>query len=351
MAIKLGETSMKRMIGSISLCALALTAVVTVAAQDDETRQGTGLPTLVGENAGRGNRMNVSGKVTLMGTDQPKRRPVITVSVLMSGAVLDRTTTNDKGFFIIRNIPRETVTVLVEVDGNEAARQVIAALPMGNSTLEISIPWPSLAPPARPGVISADQIYDRSAGNQALFTKALDAAKANQKAQAITFFNELLTADPKDHIAWTELGTLYFKHDDLDNAEACYFKAIELKRDYFMALLNLGKLYFGRKQFDDSVLVLTNAVKARPDSPEAHIFLAEAYLQTKKGNSAEYHFNEALKLAPIEKAEVHLRLASLYDAAGLKKKASAEYRTFLQKQPDYADKERLEKYIKENPPK
>ena len=97
--------------------------------------------------------------------------------------------------------------------------------------------------------------------------------------------------------------------------------------------------------------MLTNAVKARPDSPDAHIFLAEAYLQTKKGNSAVYHYNEALKLAPIEKAEVHLRLASLYDAAGLKNKASAEYKLFLNKQPGYAEKERLEKYIKENPPK
>lgn len=342
---------MNKLIGSISLCALALTAVVSVAGQDDETRQGTGLPTLVGENAGRGNRMNVSGKVSLMGTDQPKRRPVITVSVLLSGAVLDRTTTNDKGFFIIRNVPRETVTILVEVDGNEAARQVVAASPMGNSSLEISIPWPSLAPPAKPGVIAAYQIYDRTSNNQSLFNKALDAAKSNEKAQAITFFNELLTADPKDHIAWTELGTVYFKHDDLDNAEACYFKAIELKRDYFIALLNLGKLYFGRKQFDDSVLVLTNAVKARPDSPDAHIFLAEAYLQTKKGNSAVYHYNEALKLAPMEKAEVHLRLASLYDAAGLKGKASSEYKLFLNKQPNYAEKERLEKYIKDNPPK
>jgi tetratricopeptide (TPR) repeat protein len=342
---------MNKLIGSISLCALALTAVVSVAGQDDETRQGTGLPTLVGENAGRGNRMNVSGKVSLMGTDQPKRRPVITVSVLLSGAVLDRTTTNDKGFFIIRNVPRETVTILVEVDGNEAARQVVAASPMGNSSLEISIPWPSLAPPAKPGVIAAYQIYDRTSNNQSLFNKALDAAKSNEKAQAITFFNELLTADPKDHIAWTELGTVYFKHDDLDNAEACYFKAIELKRDYFIALLNLGKLYFGRKQFDDSVLVLTNAVKARPDSPDAHIFLAEAYLQTKKGNSAVYHYNEALKLAPMEKAEVHLRLASLYDAAGLKGKASIEYKLFLNKQPNYAEKERLEKYIKDNPPK
>ncbi|HQX54926.1 MAG TPA: tetratricopeptide repeat protein [Pyrinomonadaceae bacterium] len=342
---------MNKITVSISILLLVLTTAFTAFAQDDETREGTGLPTLIGENAERGNRMNISGRVTLQGTDQPKRRPLIAVSVLLSGAVLERATTNDKGFFNIRNVPRETLTVIVEVDGNEAARQVVAPSPMGNASLQISIPWPSLAAPAKPGVISVDQLYERTSNNQTLFNKALEAAKGSERLQAVTLFNELLTADPKDYLAWTELGSVYFKHDELDNAEACYFKAIELKRDYFIALLNLGKLYFGRKQYDDSVLVLTNAVKARPDSADAHILLAEAYLQTKKGNSAVYHYNEALKLAPIEKAEVHLRLASLYDAAGLKTKASAEYKLFLQKQPDYVEKNRLETYIKENPPK
>ena len=47
-------------------------------------------------------------------------------------------------------------------------------------------------------------------------------------------------------------------------------------------------------------------------------------------------------------AEVHLRLALLYNRAGMKDKAAAEYKKFLKKKPDYPHRQKLEKYIAEN---
>jgi hypothetical protein len=47
-------------------------------------------------------------------------------------------------------------------------------------------------------------------------------------------------------------------------------------------------------------------------------------------------------------AEVHLRLALLYNGAGMKDKAVLEYEAFLKKRPDYAERKKLEKYIAEN---
>ena len=58
--------------------------------------------------------------------------------------------------------------------------------------------------------------------------------------------------------------------------------------------------------------------------------------------------NEAIRLAPNEKADLHLRLGALYNAAGAKPQAVNEYKLFLQKRPDYKEKEKLEKYIKDN---
>ena len=55
-----------------------------------------------------------------------------------------------------------------------------------------------------------------------------------------------------------------------------------------------------------------------------------------------------LRLDPDGMAEVHLRLATLYQAAGLPGKAAAEYEAFLKKRPNYRDRKRLEKYIVEN---
>jgi Tfp pilus assembly protein PilF len=57
---------------------------------------------------------------------------------------------------------------------------------------------------------------------------------------------------------------------------------------------------------------------------------------------------EAARLDPGNQAEAHLSLAALYDAANLKDRAAAEYEKFLAKKPDYPDKKKLEKYIREN---
>ena len=58
--------------------------------------------------------------------------------------------------------------------------------------------------------------------------------------------------------------------------------------------------------------------------------------------------NEAIKLDPLGMADAHLRLATLYNAAGMKDKAAAEYEAFLKKRPDYPDRKKLEQYIAEN---
>ena len=72
------------------------------------------------------------------------------------------------------------------------------------------------------------------------------------------------------------------------------------------------------------------------------------YLGAKQGSKAVISLNEAIRLAPQAKAELHLRLAALYNAAGAKDRAVNEYKLFLEKKPDYPDRLKLEAYIKAN---
>src|SRR2546430_1686122 len=55
-----------------------------------------------------------------------------------------------------------------------------------------------------------------------------------------------------------------------------------------------------------------------------------------------------IRIDPIGKAEIHLRIAAIYDNVGLKNLAAAEYQAFLKKRPDYQDRKKLERYITEN---
>ena len=184
--------------------------------------------------------------------------------------------------------------------------------------------------------------------NEKLFaigTAALNKKKNTDAAQA---FKQIVDLDPKDFVAWTELGTAYFNEGKMSEADAAYGKALDLMPEYIVALINRGKLQLVQNNFENAIATFSSAVKADPANADAYHYLGESYLRIKLGSKAVAPLNEAIRLAPIEKAELHLRLAALYNAAGAKEKAAMEYKLFLQKMPNHPDKDKLTKYINEN---
>jgi tetratricopeptide (TPR) repeat protein len=163
-------------------------------------------------------------------------------------------------------------------------------------------------------------------------------------ADAVTMLQELLAVDPKDFQAWTELGTVYFLQDKTADAEKAYRRALDERPTFSVALLLLGRVLIVQKKFADALIPLTQVTTLHSDSADANFLLGEVYLQLKKGSLAVPYLNEAARLG---QADAHLRLAALYNAAGLRSEAAAEYEQFLKKKPDYPDRGKLEKYISE----
>lgn len=342
---------MKNLGRLLSICFLGTAVCISAFAQDDETRQATGLPMKIGENVNNPTKTNLSGKITLEGLDTSQSIPTMFVSAIANGITVDRRRVNDAGFYFIPGVPRENVTVILEVNGEEVGRQQVMSSVMGNIRQDFIInaaQWRNAK--SKTGVISAKNLYPRSAENEKLFEKAMSAIIDKKPDNAIKSFKQIVENDAKDFVSWTELGTLYFRNEKYSDAEKCYTSALEQKPDFMMALINLGKLYLTQKQPEKAIPVLTKAVETEPTSADSQHLLGESYLQIKKGSKAVVYLYEALRLAPVEKAEIHLRLAWLYNAAGLKDKAVEEYKQFLQKVPNHPDKEKFEKYIKENSP-
>lgn len=343
---------MKFALALISFCILCGLSAETAIAQDDETRQASGLPRMIGENATDRTKAPLSGKLTIQGFDPSQLKPIFTVVVYLGGTLIDRRQVDDKGYYYIPGVPRDAAIVAVEMNGAEVARQQIPSSTMGSIRHDIAI---NLGQPqtgqAKPGVVSAKEFYQRNPENEKIYQNASAAAKEKKPDNAIKLFKELVKNDSKDFVAWTELGTQYFRGEKFSEAEEAYQKALEQKPDFIVALVNLGKLHLAQKQHEKAIQVLTKAVEIEANSPDAQHYLGEAYLQIKKGSLAVVHLNEAIKLAPVEKAEIHLRLAMLYNAANLKDRAIAEYKMFLEKVPAHPEKEKIEKYIKENSPK
>ncbi len=197
-------------------------------------------------------------------------------------------------------------------------------------------------------VVPAADIYSRPPANQAQFDKAERAIDKKAYDDAVVLLRQIVGSDPKDFQAWTELGTVYLMLKDAGSAEKAYLRATEAQPSSALAFINLGRLRLMQKNYEGAIEILTPAVKLQPPSAGANYYLGEAYLQIKKGSKAVGYLNEAIRLDPVGMAEAHLRLAALYNGAGLKDKAAEEYEKFLAKRPDYPDKKRLQQYIAEH---
>lgn len=326
-------------------CLLGATIIFPgyAAAQTDDIRQATGLPIPIGAAV-------IYGQVKIRGLAANERKPTVFVTLFLSGAQVDRMQPNERGFYYFMRSPADGGQLVFEVNNSEVGRVVLSAGVGSSVRRDIEVDWLSAKQvgQALPGVVSVKSAYARAGDADKAFDKAMVAAKAKKTVEALSLYKQIVEKDPKDFVAWTEIGSLYFGDSKYAEAESAYVTALEQKPDFMVALMNLGKLHLSQKQPDKAVIVFTTAATSDATSSDAFHYLGESYLQMKQGSKAVIALNESIRLAPMEKAELHLRLAALYNAAGVKDMAANEYKLFLGKKPDYPDKEKLEKYIKEN---
>jgi Tfp pilus assembly protein PilF len=301
---------------------------------------------------GRGGGRSLYGDVIVSGEQLNRGKPVkIDVTLYTEfKTVVEHNVVSSNGRYRFNNLPAGVYELVAEVEGQEVFRERVDMRSPAVDTYrhDLSFEWKTNGPvSSTPGTVAVDA-YNRSAANNALLKKAETAIAAKRYDEAVDALKQAVAADPKDFPAWTQLANVHLLQNKLPEAENEYFRAIDLKSDYFPALLNLGRTEIAQHQNEIAADVLSRAVKVRPSSGEANYLLGESYLQLKKGSLAVGYLNEALRLDPDGMAEAHLRLALLYNAAGMKDKAAAEYEAFLKKRPDYQERRKLEEYISAN---
>ncbi|MDX6384829.1 MAG: hypothetical protein QOK48_2402 [Blastocatellia bacterium] len=295
------------------------------------------------------------GDVKVDESQVPGEKPV-TLDVILytkGNQVVARQRINPNGRYRFMDIFDGDYWLVIEIEGAEVVREsvFIAKTTMAvDIQHDLNLEWRKIrgASANGSGVVSAANLYQRSAPNELIYQRSAKDIASKRYADAITSLRELVTTDPKDFPAWADLGMLYFVQKDLANAEKSYASALTARPDYFPAQFNLGKVQLAQKNYEQSIASLEAALKIDPKSAAANYFLGEAYLQIKKGSKAVGYLNEALALDPSGMAEAHLRLGALYNGAGMKDKAVNEYEQFLKKKPDYPDRQKLEKYIADN---
>ena len=302
-----------------------------------------------------GGSFTLYGDLKIDESKMPGLKPVNFEVILQSErlSTMGRQMVARNGRYRFENLSNGTYYIVVMLEGSEVAsvRVRLNGIVGTDYRQDIALEWrPDVraGKEEKGGVISAALHYPRSESNQSLFEKAEDAINRKNYESAASLLQRVTRADVKDFESWTELGTVHFKQKDTDQAEKDYLRALELEPSSLLALIDLGKLRLAEKNFDGAIEILTRATSLRPPSAEANYFLGEAYLNIRKGSKAVAYMNEAIRIDPIGKAEIHLRIAAIYDNVCLKNLAAAEYQAFLKKRPDYQDRKKLERYITEN---
>ena len=291
------------------------------------------------------------GDVTVDEGGDKKTKPLMYEIVLnnLGGLPADRQYVSSGGRYQFINLAAGQYVLLVLLDHEEVARMRVEILSGGAERVRqnIELAWKGNAS-SKPSSISAADFYKRSDANEKLFVTAREATDQKRYDDAIASLRQLLAADSHDFQAWAELGTLFLFKQNLDESENAYVKSVSERPQFFLGQMNLGRVRVVRKNFEGAIEPLTKAVEIQPSSADANYYLGESYLQIKKGSKAVVYLNEAIKLDPVGRADAHLRLATLYNAAGLKDRAALEYEQFLKKKPDYLDRKKLEDYITAN---
>jgi tetratricopeptide (TPR) repeat protein len=270
-----------------------------------------------------------------------------------AGRVVERQSVIPNTRYRFLNVRNGLYELVVETGGQQVTRFRIHIAAPGRSEYkqDITLAWDRAGSGRRDpksGTVDAADFYQRTPANQELFDKATAALGRKKFDEAAALLNKLVAADPKDYKAWTDLGTASYALDKQTEAEAAYTRALAEKPGYLTAAVNLGRLRVLTKSYDKAVEILKPAVGEHPQSADAHHLLGEAYLQTRMFPEAIAHFDEAVRLEPQAKADLHLRLAAIYDAGGMKDRAAAELEQFLPKRPDRPNRKKMEQYVKDN---
>lgn len=120
----------------------------------------------------------------------------------------------------------------------------------------------SFRAPMHPAPVAQSKPQQPPAGQQ-------QAGPTSEQAAQIFALEEEVKANPKNVMAWTNLGNLYFDTDQPNPSIAAYLKSLELNPSQPNVLTDLGIMYRHNRQFKDAIAVFDKALGMQPDLEQA----------------------------------------------------------------------------------
>ncbi len=149
-------------------------------------------------------------------------------------------------------------------------------------------------------------------------------------------YRTVIAENPNCWMAYNNLGNVLHDRGQADEGIALFWKAIEIKPDYFEPRYNLGKALAQLGRLDEAISHYQKALEIRPDYAETHYNLGVALAGRGQVDEAIAHYQKALEVRP-DAAEAHYNLGVALAQRGQGSEAIVHYRKALQIKPDYAE--------------
>ena len=182
----------------------------------------------------------------------------------------------------------------------ESFRRAVSADLAQKLSIESSVAGAPVPPPD----MKADDLVD----------SARAAADNGNLPVALVLLKRATEVDPKNKVAWNNLGLVYFAMRENDQAIAAYQKQIEVNPYDQYAYNNLGRVYWNERKYDDAVKAFNKQLENSPLDAFAHYSLGAMYSEWHKYDLAVVELEKAAALIPDTAPEAGSLQVSLGDA-------------------------------------
>jgi protein O-mannosyl-transferase len=162
---------------------------------------------------------------------------------------------------------------------------------------------------------------------------ALTWQQSRMYADVEKLYRTTIAENPGCWMPYNNLGIVLADHGQLDEAMACYHKALELKPNDAYTHNNLG-VSLGRKgRFDEAIVCYRKALEFMPNYSIAHINLGAVLARRGELDEAVLHLNRAVELSP-DSREARQNLDLAIADRDIRAKAVAQLREQIRLQPE-----------------
>jgi len=148
-----------------------------------------------------------------------------------------------------------------------------------------------------------------------------------------TLWNRALTCTSNNTIAHNNLGLVFFKRGNPEDAIAQFRMALDTRPGYLEARNNLGIALFQNHDMDEAIAQYRKALEINPDYVDAHMNLGNVLGARGLADEAIVEYRKALEIKPDD-AEAGYNLGTVFLNSGRLEEAIAQYRKVLEVSPD-----------------